>query len=248
MTTTTAAGSAPAEPAVRDISALAVWIACAALFAVLVGLVIVNPEILNGTGRTTEWGLIEQSQNLILLIALALTVDAFARADTPMLRWWLALVFVGTFYLLGEEMSWGQHYFGWATTGIFAEINDQGETNFHNTQDGWLDQKPRAILLFGMILGPIVHPLVRWARKGRGLFDKPWWLAPTLASLPPVVFSQLAALPKRIDKLDILPYSLGLIRWSEAEEVFLYVFFITYLMSLRTRLIQRKRLGLKPAG
>ena len=37
-----------------------------------------------------------------------------------------------------------------------------------------------------MILGTIVHPLVKHFR-GRGLFDNPWWLAPTLASLAPVV-------------------------------------------------------------
>src|SRR5262245_46267091 len=113
---------------------------------------------------------------------------------------------------------------------MFADINDQGETNFHNSSS-WLDQKPRAVLLLGMIRGTIVHPLVKWARKGRGLFDNPSWLAPTLASLAPVVVSQIAALPKKIEALHVLPYSLDLYRWSEAEEFFMYIFFITYTLS-----------------
>jgi hypothetical protein len=234
---------ASGQPPARDLSALAVWIACGALFAALIALIFVNPEVLAG-----EMGLVEQGQNLILLAALVLAVDIFMRADTRNLRLWLGLVMFGTVYLLGEETSWGQHYFGWEAGGVFSRINDQGETNFHNTADGWLDQKPRALLLLGMILGTIIHPLVKWARKGRGLFDKPWWLAPTLASLAPVVISQLAALPKRIDKLQALPYSLNIYRWSEAEELFIYMFFITYLLSLRIRFMERKRTGFTPAG
>jgi hypothetical protein len=48
------------------------------------------------------------------------------------------------------------------------------------------------------------------------------------------VFSQLAALPKRLDILELF-------RWSEMEEVFMYVFFITYLLSLLVRLRASKR-------
>jgi hypothetical protein len=234
---------AACQPPARDLSAMAVWIVCGALYAALIALIFVNPQVLAG-----ELGLVEQGQNLILLIALVLAVDMFVRADTRNLKLWLGLIILGTVYLLGEETSWGQHYFGWETGGVFSRINDQGETNFHNTADGWLDQKPRAILLLGMILGTIVHPLVKWARKGRGLFDRPWWLAPTLASLAPVVISQLAALPKKIDKLQMVPYSLNIYRWSEAEEFFIYAFFITYMLSLRIRFMDRKRQGVSPAG
>lgn len=236
--TTGDAKPAAANPNAGDISALWVWIVCAAMFAALITIVIVNVSILRG-----ELGLVELGQTAILIMALALMVDVAVRAETQWMRYWMFFVIFGTIYLLGEETSWGQHYFGWEVFGVFEQINDQGETNFHNTGDGWLDQKPRAVLLFGMVLGTIVHPLVKHFR-GRGLFDNPWWLAPTLASLAPVIFSQLAALPKRIEKLQVLPYSLDLYRWSEAEELFLYVFFITYTLSLRQRLIWRKKNGL----
>ena len=146
-------------------------------------------------------------------------------------------------FLLGEEASWGQHYFNWETGGWFAQVNDQGETNFHNTPDGWLDQKPRAILQLGMILGAIAHPLVKKFRGGRGIFDSPWWLAPTFASMPPVVISLVAGLPKAIDKLEILPFEIQFTRVSEIEELFMYAFFVVYALSLRGRLAYRKAQG-----
>ncbi|TCD48018.1 hypothetical protein [Chlorobium sp. N1] len=41
----------------------------------------------------------------------------------------LGLVFV---VLFGEEMSWGQRFFGWESSGVFAEYNYQHETTLHN--------------------------------------------------------------------------------------------------------------------
>lgn len=236
-----------AQPQVKDISAAAVWIFCGALFAVLMGIVFFgDAEIIKG-----ELGLMETGQNIFLLVSLILMIRLAIQADTPKLRWWMILASLGAFYLLTEETSWGQHYFGWEATGIFAFINDQGETNLHNSSS-WLDQKPRAILLFGMILGTIVHPIVKHFRKGRGLFDNPWWLAPTLVCLPPLVFSQLGALPERIDDLGLTDISVqgltGFYRSSEMEELFMYFFFITYTLSLGHRFKQRKALGINPAG
>ena len=175
-----------------------------------------------------ESGLLENFQVAVVTAALAVAVVAInleAFAFLPWARAWLALVIGGLFYIVGEEISWGQQYFHWATEGWFAIHNDQGETNFHNTSS-WFDQKPRAVILVGMIVGGIVHPLVqRW--RGRGLFNQPWWWAPTIVALPSAVLALIANVPKEIDQLHILSIRLSAGRPSEVQELFIYVFMLT---------------------
>jgi len=39
---------------------------------------------------------------------------------------------IAVFFLIGEEISWGQRIFGWTTSEEFAAMNKQHETNIHN--------------------------------------------------------------------------------------------------------------------
>jgi hypothetical protein len=42
------------------------------------------------------------------------------------------VVLTGLFFMIGEELSWGQRIVGWETSEKFIEINKQDETNLHN--------------------------------------------------------------------------------------------------------------------
>jgi hypothetical protein len=250
MTATTATTHADAG----DLSVRTVFVWCAGLYVLfmLAALALPHEMLWQGGARhpvtgepNWELGLAETSQNIFLAIALVMAGIMCARAKGLLLKLWLGLVFLGVLYLLGEETSWGQHYFRWGVEGWFAENNDQAETNLHNT-NALFDQLPRNLLYIGMIVGGIVHPVLKLFRKGRGLIDNPWWWAPTMACLPPVIFAFLSGAPKALDKLltnaGVETWTSGfrletfIGRASEMEECFMYFFFVIYLLSLARRL------------
>jgi hypothetical protein len=54
------------------------------------------------------------------------------RARQPLIAALYVLLACGLFFLVGEEMSWGQRVFGWETPVSLEAINKQEETNLHN--------------------------------------------------------------------------------------------------------------------
>ncbi|HZW07749.1 MAG TPA: hypothetical protein VFF65_11565 [Phycisphaerales bacterium] len=102
--------------------------------------------------------------------------------STPALLWLLAWT-AASIYFAGEECSWGQWYFKWGTPEAIKQINDQGETNLHNTTS-WLDQKPRALVELFIVCGGLIVPLLARSSAGvRALAARPliaWALAPSL--------------------------------------------------------------------
>jgi hypothetical protein len=73
----------------------------------------------------------------VLFYGLAFILALFVtRRQWQESRQWMALLYLGfcagLFFLIGEELNWGQRIFGWSTSDSFAEINKQGETNLHN--------------------------------------------------------------------------------------------------------------------
>lgn len=113
-----------------------------------------------------ESGLLENITVILLAIAIFITLKGFQTVATsdwaqPLKKTsqaWLILYCLGCIYFLGEEISWGQHLFDWATPDSWADINDQNETNLHNTY-AIFDQIPRAIMTLGIVVFGFFYPI-----------------------------------------------------------------------------------------
>jgi len=130
-----------------------------------------------------ESGAVENITAVLLAIAIFFVARAlwrfqgtFSGAFKSSTGVWLVIFGLGSVYFLGEEISWGQHLFGWATPEGWMAINDQGETNLHNTS-GWLDQIPRAILTVGIVVGGFLFPPIRkWMGPNQGRFGESFFI------------------------------------------------------------------------
>lgn len=149
----------------------------------------------------------------------------------PFLFVWVAIAFVCGVYVSGEELSWGQHVFEWGTPEYWANLNDQGETNFHNTSS-WLDQKPRLLLELGILIGGIIIPALQYFKvKLPEKFDL---IYPDNRVFVTSIIALFINIADKIDdsmkEVDIME------RPSEVEEVYLFYFVLLYLIFLRKRL------------
>ena len=184
-----------------------------------------------------ELGVLELVHVIIPLASLLLALGMLIMPELRgrwLLRLWLALAALGTLYVAGEEASWGQQYFQWATPEIWHAVNDQGETNLHNTSS-WLDQKPRAILELGVFAGGILIPLAAlrwpWIRRSR-----PAIILPPMICLPSALIAEFARMSERA--LDAFAGGVQLYyRASEVQETYFYLFILLYLIALRRRLL-----------
>jgi hypothetical protein len=191
-----------------------------------------------------EIGILEGTHVLIPLISAVYCLRILAlsevRADALVLGW-IVLALLGSIYMAGEEASWGQHYAGWLTPENWQALNDQGETNLHNTSS-WLDQKPRTLLEIGVIVGGIVIPLLAlWRpaiREGRfALF------LPPLVCLPVALIAEVGRMWERLHALGLWDLVI-FYRASEVQELYFSLFILFYLMVFRHRVLARRTAGL----
>ena len=66
--------------------------------------------------------------------------------EKKIVKTFIIIYFLGILYFFLEEISWGQHFFGWQTPEFFSNINHQNETNIHNTSS-LFNELPRNLLL-----------------------------------------------------------------------------------------------------
>lgn len=187
-----------------------------------------------------EHGAIENLTALFLLPTILLGILLFAsqkKFPTPHIAIWFLLHGLGALYFAGEEISWGQHFFGWATPEAVDALNDQGETNLHN-MSSWLDQKPRLLLVFWAVIGgfilPLLHRLNYIAIGDRE--DWRYWIIPPAACMPAAIIVMLVRLPEEIfyafDQVVPFPFD---VRSSEVQELYLGLFLSFYLISVYRR-------------
>jgi len=196
-----------------------------------IGIEIFTPADLLPTLHS-EGGPHETLQFIFMAIAFCIAIFTLVKVKSQNL-WlsvWVGIAALSSLYVAGEEVSWGQHIFDWGTPEFWSGVNDQNETNLHNTSS-WLDQKPRLILLIGTITGGLIIPaLAKW---------KPSALPQKFSIIyPPATLAVTAAFAlgiKIIDKAqDGFDQNL-LTRAAEIEELYLYYFVMLYLVILCRR-------------
>ena len=125
-------GSVPAE----DELPLWLWLWFPPLVLVLALVLLAGDRELFLTAMESEQGVVENGTALMLVPAAVFGVLALRRRRALPAWWlgpWLSLLVAASVYIAGEEVSWGQHWFGWTTPDWLAAINDQNEANLHNT-------------------------------------------------------------------------------------------------------------------
>lgn len=212
------------------------WIPVLLLVFLIIASLALPPNIFEQWLANERTGLLELSHVVIPIISLFIAVRILFHHRLTRFSWlwyWILTAAVCCFYLAGEEASWGQHWFLWETSSKWATINDQGETNLHNTSS-WLDQKPRLILELGIIIGGIILPLVR-RYKPHLINEQFSIIIPTMVLLPTALIAEVT---RRSDTLfRDLGYSFHLFpRPSEVQETFYVLFIMFYLIIFRQRL------------
>lgn len=128
------------------------------------------------------------------------------------------LVAVGSWFLAGEEISWGQRIFGWQTPEALEQVNRQGETTLHNIR-GVQELVPAAMLLASLY--GACAPLVWAAVRARWTKATPMHLLIPPLSLVPA-FALAAGY--RLFRLFVWPAAdYGISEYSEVMELCLYL-------------------------
>lgn len=183
-------------------------------------------------------GLAEHATVIVLIPGIAAGFAAFgARKRLPDARlgWWILMWTLASVYFAGEEVSWGQHLFGWQTPEVFQVLNRQQETNLHNISS-WFDRKPRAAVEMWILLAGLAVPL--WRRLSGRETDPAsaaYWFWPTTAAVPSAALFALF----RAHKWYAEASGREIVAWlseSEVREYYVAVFLSIYLVSIWWRL------------
>ena len=107
---------------------------------------------------TKEDGLIEYTTAFLFLITSGWAAYLAFRMPETKRRLIFFFLAVGFFFCFGEELSWGQRIFNFATPDIFQKVNVQDEFNLHNSLGYAADHVfIIGVIFFGSIIPVLVY-------------------------------------------------------------------------------------------
>lgn len=185
-----------------------------------------------------EFGIVENATVVFLFIAIGVCVSSMMLTGRlrigGYLKAWLVLLILGSTYFALEEISYGQHLFGWDAGEIMQQMNDQQETNLHNVHSIF-DQVPRAILTLCILIGSIIMPLYRKFRNLTLDETNPlYWQWPTADCL---TIGLLVILIRPVMTL----HDFEFINPGETKESLFALFILLYCISIQLRLKKKFR-------
>jgi hypothetical protein len=183
-----------------------------------------------------ESGIIENMTVVLLVVAIGFCVASLSLANrlalSGFLKAWLFILIMGATYFALEEMSYGQHMFGWGTAESWKELNDQDETNLHNVHS-LFDQVPRALLSLAILVGGVILPLYRYFRDIKlDESSRFYWQWPTQDS---ITIGLVVVLIRPI----LTVFETDAINTGETKENLIAMFILLYCISIHSRLRQK---------
>jgi hypothetical protein len=185
-----------------------------------------------------EAGIIENLTVLFLVASIGFCISSISLANrlalTQTLKAWLVLMIMGAAYFALEEISYGQHMFGWGTADTWKELNDQDETNLHNVH-ALFDQVPRGLLTLGILIGGVILPLYRRFRNIELLeSNRLYWQWPTMDC---ITIGLMVILVRPFFSV----FEFEFVNTGEIKEVLFALFILLYCVSIQIRLKQRSQ-------
>jgi hypothetical protein len=167
---------------------------------------------------------------------LALGLAARSRGVVPVGARVLYLLFaLGALFAGLEEISYGQHFFGWQSPRWFAEQNAQHETNLHNLFGDRPGKTLRNVALLAVAAGGIVLPTTAmWAGGQFAPGRWPYYLLPRGELIPLVTATLLMRLVRALPRQMRASWDFGL---YEVMELYLAITALVYILVLRRRLL-----------
>ena len=224
-----------------------------------------------GTGNSgyhsfiwNESGLVENLQVIILFITLLYLIFLyFVKKNIPNLfRYFIIVNIIGIFYILLEEISWGQHFFNYKSPDILLNkesflYNKQGEFNIHNISNVF-NEIPRTLILIWCSLSIPILRLINYTKnENLNLIIEPNKKLINLSylilfiSLPDLIINKFDLIDNsklfifsgnEFIKYDIYQFILSVltfnfIRFSELQELLFFYYFLSHTIFLKNAIL-----------